>query len=159
MIAGALLRANKGPLALLRGAKAIVSASRELAGEVSNESDGWFRFSLTTAERSIVWAERRVFALAGRVRLWPGPKHPRERIQLLLRKEARRAPSVVAPADIDLFTERMAILIDLVLSGSIAAQDIAFEAAEASTPAAEEPQPTAAGQSWHEFPLNVEEAR
>jgi hypothetical protein len=66
---------------------------------------------------------------------------------------------VVAPADIDLFTERMAILIDLVLSGSIAAQDIAFEAAEASTPAAEEPQPTAAGQSWHEFPQNVEEAR
>ena len=133
MIDGSRFRSNKGPLALLRGARALVDASRELASEMSNESESWFRFSLSAAERSVVWAEQRVGALAGRVRLWPSPKRSRERIRLLLRKEAKRAPVVVPPAELDLLMEKMAILIDLVLSGSIGANDVAFESADASS--------------------------
>jgi hypothetical protein len=141
MINGQRFGSDKGPLTLLGGARALVSVPRKLASEVSNESEGWFRFSLSTAERSVVWAEQRVGALARRVRLWPGSKCPRERIQLLLRKEAKRAPiAAAAPADLDLFTEQMAILIDLVLSGAIGIHEVAFEAFEANAPAAEEPQ-------------------
>lgn len=131
------------PIAALRRGQALGRVSRGVAGAVSAESERWFRSSLAAVEWSIVWAERRAGALAARVRFWPRPKPSRERLRGLLQKEARRARLVVPAAELDLFTERMAILIDLVLSGSIAVHDVAFEGAEPPVPSPEVCEPSA----------------
>jgi hypothetical protein len=115
-----------------RRARRLASLSADLA----LASDQWFLGALDRADSGARWLEsaaRRLGVQPARLweRLWP-PKSPRERLLALLRAEARRAHYDVSQPAFQLFSERIAVLLDLVFTGAVSLDDIAFEAASSA---------------------------
>jgi hypothetical protein len=113
----------------------------ELSTELALASDQWFLIALDGADRTARWlktASERYLA-QGSARLWTRlvpARSPRDRLLALLQAEARRARYDVSQPSFQLFSERIAVLLELVFSGAIGIDDIAFEAADGGEPAA-----------------------
>jgi len=75
------------------------------------------------------WASNGLDALGRRLvpRAWKRPEARRERIRRLLLAEAKRSDLQVSEGELRLFLENMATVLELVLGGVIAVDDIAFE--------------------------------
>jgi hypothetical protein len=113
-------------------ARRLAALSRELA----LASDRWFLLALDSTDTGARWLKSAALRLGEKpARLWTRllpPRRPRERLLALLRTEARRARYDVSQPGFQLFSERIASLLDLVFSGAVRIDDIAFEAAESA---------------------------
>ncbi len=125
----------------------LAEMSDELAdrsADIATESDRWFLLALKGVERGAQQTHDGLGALvkaaiSGGSRLVPrlSKRPPRERIQEMLKSEARRLEFDVSREDFVEFSEKMATLLELVFSGAVDLSDVAFDPAEAESPAQE----------------------
>ncbi len=132
-----------------------------VSADVALASDRWFVGALGRADSGARWlksAARRLGEQPARLwqRVWP-QKSPRERLLGLLTAEARRAHCDVSQPTFRLFSERIAVLLDLVFTGAVAVDDIAFEAAPSAEIGEEMTDDADGDQSEKEQPLRVEQ--
>jgi hypothetical protein len=120
---------NLGHLGASEQARRFASLSADLA----LASDRWFLGALDRADSGARWLKSAATRLGeAPARLWERllpPRSPRERMLALLRAEARRARYDISQPAFQLFSERIAVLLDLVFTGAVGLDDIAFEAA------------------------------
>jgi hypothetical protein len=128
------------PQRLDRGWKWISRRSEDvLAGSrtVADESDRWFLGALRGVERGAAYAQGGADALANalgarwtRIRpRWARRRTPRERIESMLRMEGKRQGFDVKQKEFDEFSSKMSLLLELVYSGVLPLDGIAFEPA------------------------------
>lgn len=122
---------------LQKGREWVAAFSEEALGhgsEIARETDRWFLLAIRGVSRGAERARVRLRALA-RVALGRFSRRsttmPRERIRELLRTEAVRLHFDVSHPEFEVFAERMSALLELVFSGAIALEDVAFEPGEA----------------------------
>lgn len=121
-----------------------------LGADIAHESDRWFLLAVhgvghgarsvreglgavarVVSERSARWRPR-----------WTRPRSGRERIQEALEQEARRLDFDVSREEFTAFSEKMAQLLELIFTGALSLNDVAFEPAESeAAPGGAEPAP------------------
>jgi hypothetical protein len=125
----------------------VSSGLADRSADLAVESDRWFlsavRFIGHGAERAHGGVESLAHAALARTsRWWPrfARRTPRERLSAMIRKEAQRLDVDTSRQDIAEFSDKMAALLELVLSGVLSVNDVAFDAADldASVESAEE---------------------
>lgn len=132
-------------------------ASRDaLAGgaHVADEGDRWFVAAARElgkgAHRAEQGADIAVEALVAQLaRLrprWMRQRTPRERIEHLLHVEAKRLDFDISQEQFRAFSEKIAILLELVYTGAVRLDDIVFENAKEDAPVAADPTPAATPQ-------------
>jgi hypothetical protein len=100
--------------------------------EAAEESERWFLAVVRGADRCAHWAESSIDGLSAllvaRIRRsrWRR-RSARERIERVLHAEARRAGISLDEEEFAAFSERMAVLVDLVLRGALPVSCISFE--------------------------------
>jgi hypothetical protein len=112
---------------------------------VASESDRWFLGALRGLEEGAVHAQRGVDALVNaavgqwirRRPSWMRPRTSRERIQRTLQAEAKRHGFDVEQDAFRSFSGKIAILLELVYTGAVPLDAIAFEPGENSGDCAE----------------------
>jgi hypothetical protein len=132
-----------------------------LSAELALASDRWFLLALAGADSGARWLKCQALRLGEQpARLWarllPG-RSARQRLLALLRAEARRARYDVSQPAFQLFSERIAALLELVFSGAVAIDDIAFEAAESAEVGEEVTDDPHGDQGHEEQALRVQE--
>jgi hypothetical protein len=104
---------------------------------VAEEGDRWFLGALRGLERGAARAQGGADAVASalaarwtRVRpRWARPRTPRERIESMLRAEGKRQGFDVKRPEFHEFSSKLALLLELVYSGTLPLESIAFEPA------------------------------
>lgn len=145
----------------------LVGWSRDLAGrghDIAVESDRWFVAALQGLDRGMTRARSEVSEAGRQVmvrsKAWlPGARHnagPKERIRRAIIREAKRRG--FQGEQLDQFSQNIALVVELVLSGAVSVEDIAFEHA-----GTEEPEPASAAravpvQSVSETPLESDQS-
>jgi hypothetical protein len=111
---------------------------------IADESDRWFVGALHELERCRCGIKAEIGGFGRRLAA-RAPKLPilrssaRERIARLLRKEAARSKLAVPEHEFAVFSERVATLLELILTGSIGLDAIVFELEDAAP--AQDPEP------------------
>jgi len=143
------------------GASHPVRKFASLSADLALASDRWFLLALDRADSGAHWLKSATLRLGEKPvrlwkRLWPA-KRPRERLLALLRAEARRAHYDVSQPGFQLFSERIAVLVDLVFTGAVGLDDIAFEAAPSAEVSEEMPNDADGDQGQEEEALGMQE--
>lgn len=123
------------------GKRRLVVLSHEITEDgsyIATEGDRWFLAAVRSVDQGTNWVahELGVLGLGVVSRFdrwrpqWLRRSSTRERVQKLLRNEARRSKLDVAPGEFDLFSERIAVLLEHVINGSIPVEAIGFEAGD-----------------------------
>jgi hypothetical protein len=127
------------------------AARNALAGgvHVANEGDRWFVAAVRELAKGADKAERGVDSAAEAVvaRLaplrprWMQRLTPRQRIEQLLRDEAKRLDFDVTQQQFLAFSAKIATLLELVYTGTVRLDDIAFEHADVAVASEPKPKP------------------
>ncbi len=136
-VRGVLERAGERARGWLRDASRSALANGSV---VADEGDRWFVAAVRTLDRGAQRAERgfdsvagTVFAQLARLRpRWTHKQTPRERIESVLHKEARRLHFDADEEQFRAFVEKIAIVIELVFTRAVPLDDVAFEHAPGS---------------------------
>jgi hypothetical protein len=145
-------KADDKPAGLERGQlwlDDVSDAVLERGADLATETDRWFVQAVQSVSQSAQRAHDGFgavtqAALARWSRLRPrfDRRAPRERIRDLLHREARRLDFDVSRPDFTEFSEKMAMLLELVFNGALKVEDVAFDsddtAGAGSVEAAEE---------------------
>jgi hypothetical protein len=137
---------ERRPSALERGRLLLTGWSRELAvhaQQIASESDRWFVSIVGGIDRGAQRAQSGVGKLLLSLPGLSASESPRQRIQRLIRAEAKKRGLEADERALELFSERIGIMVELVLSGALKIEDIAFEQAVNQTPPPDGPPPPA----------------
>lgn len=130
---------------LARGRRLLAGWSRDLAGhaqQIASESDRWFLSIVDGVDRGARRAQAGLGKLVHSLPRVGSRESPRQRIQRMLRAEAAKHGFDPGSPEFDLFSERIAIVVELVLIGAVKIEDIAFEpGVSETTPGNDQPPP------------------
>jgi hypothetical protein len=112
------------------------------ARQVAAESDAWFLATVRGLDKGTKVTKGMLAKVGGYVLAQSSKLRPRwlrgqsqhARIHRMLMREARRSKVVLSKAEFEQFSQRIALVIELVLSGGMSIADIAFEQDERSRP-------------------------
>jgi hypothetical protein len=115
---------------LARARRLLSGWSRELANhahQIASQSDHWFLSVVEGIERGAQSAQTGLGKLVVSLPGLGSSESPRQRIQRLLQAEAQKQGYDAGSREFELFSERIAIVVELVLTGAVKVEDIAFE--------------------------------
>ncbi len=127
-------RLDRGWQWISRRSQDVLEGSRTVA----DESDRWFLGALRGLERGAAQAQGGAGALANALAVhwarirprWARRRTPRERIESMLRAEAKRQGFDVKRTEFHEFSSKLALLLELVYAGMLPLEGIAFEPAD-----------------------------
>ncbi len=120
---------------LERGHRWLAGWSREVvehAHDMAGQSDRWFLSMIAEIEKGAQRAQDGI-VLAGRKLLVSLPslgrqESPKQRMRRLFEREAKKRGLDISSREFERFSERIATVVELVLTGALKVEDIAFEA-------------------------------
>jgi hypothetical protein len=128
---------------VIRGRRWLSLASRDVvagSSAVASESDRWFLGALHGLADGAARTQRGIDAVTGEITRtiaaqwlqrrpsWLTPRTSRERLERVLRAEAKRRGIDVAQEDFQAFSGKIALLLELVYSGMVPLGAVGFEA-------------------------------
>lgn len=122
----------------LRWLSLAASGALSSSNEIALESDRWFLEALRSVEKGATRAQHGIDSVTAKVieqlsrrrPRWLRRRSSRERIERSLRAEAKRHGVDVTQEEFRAFSEKIAVLLELVYTGTVPLDAIAFEAAE-----------------------------
>ena len=128
---------------IVRGRRWLSLASRDVvagSSEVASEGDRWFLEALHGLAEGAARTQRGIDAVTSEVvraiatqwirrrPSWLKPRTPRERLERVLRAEAKRRGVDVKQEDFQAFSGKIALLLELVYSGMVPLDAVGFDA-------------------------------
>jgi hypothetical protein len=128
---------------IVRGRRWLSLASRDVvagSSEVASESDRWFLEALHGLADGAARTQRGIDAVTGEIAraiaaqwllrrpTWLTRRTPRERLERVLRAEAKRRGVDVSQEDFRAFSGKIVLLLELVYSGMVPLEAVGFEA-------------------------------
>jgi hypothetical protein len=139
-------RSERGALPtswVVRGRRWLSLASQDVvagSSAVASESDRWFLFAFRTLAEGANRTQRGIDTVTGEVAkaivtqwirrrpTWLTPRTPRERLERMLRAEAKRRGVDVKQEEFHAFAGKIALLLELVYTGMVPLDAVGFEA-------------------------------